>query len=421
MDTGQSVCPQEESDDRRARSRTRRRNCGVSSHSGGRDAVWTTLSRRYGMTVLSILDLTRITQDGGPKRSLDHARDLARHAERWGYGRFWLAEHHNMVGIASAATALAIQHVAAGTQTIRVGAGGIMLPNHPPIVIAEQFGTLEHLFPARIDLGLGRAPGTDQATMLALHRDPRRQDEFPRDVRELQHFLSREAASSPIQAVPATGTLVPIWILGSSLYGAQLAAELGLPFGFASHFAPGMLLPALDAYRSAFKPSEALARPYALIGVNVIAADTEAEALRLATTQQMSFADLLRGTRGLSRPPIADIETYWSPAEKMKAERFFERAVFGTRETVAVRLAKLVAETGADELMILSDIFDHQARLRSFELISKAGLTAHTSASPSTANASSPAPNEPHSPRPGSGGPLPFSTEGTAPDAEHHQ
>ncbi len=323
------------------------------------------------MTPLSILDLVRITQDTDARGALENARDLARHAEDWGYRRFWVAEHHNMAGVASAATAVVIGHIAAGTRTIRVGAGGIMLPNHAPLVIAEQFGTLERLFPGRIDLGLGRAPGTDQLTLRALRRSAMASEEFPRDVLELQTFLAPAAPGQRIQAVPAAGTNVPLWILGSSLFGASLAAELGLPYAFASHFAPGELLRALDVYRARFKPSAQLAKPYAMVGVNVIAAESDAEAKRLATTQQMSFTNLIRGTRGLSRAPISNIEDYWSPEEKAQVRQMLARSVVGAPETVAAGLDALIAETAADELIIVSDVYDHAARLRSFELIAE--------------------------------------------------
>ena len=321
------------------------------------------------MTALSILDLVRVTDEGNPRMSLDNARDLAAHAEDWGYRRFWMAEHHNMAGIASAATSLAISHVAAGTKTIRVGAGGIMLPNHSPLIIAEQFGTLAWLYPDRIDLGLGRAPGTDQLTVRALRRHD--SDTFPQDVLELQQYFEPVQPNQRVQAVPAAGTRVPLWILGSSTFGAQLAAELGLPYAFASHFAPQSLMAALRIYRERFKPSAQLDRPYAMVGVNIVAADTDQEAKRLATTQQMSFANLFRGTRTLSQPPIDDIDTYWSPAERHQAQQMMERMIIGSRETVATGIEKLVAETGADELMIVSDIYDHQKRLRSFELIAE--------------------------------------------------
>ena len=325
------------------------------------------------MTKLSILDLVRVTQGTDAAGALHNARDLARHAETWGYERFWVAEHHNMPGVASAATAVVIGHIAAGTERIRVGAGGVMLPNHAPIIIAEQFGTLARLFPGRIDLGLGRAPGTDQMTSRALRRGLRDADDFPRDVLELQAFLEPVEPGQMVQAVPAAGTRVPLWILGSSTYGAQLAAEFGLPYAFASHFAPELLIPALQIYRERFKPSEQLARPYAMVGVNIIAAETDAEARRLATSQQVSFVNRLRGIGGLSQPPIDDIETYWTPFEKAEAMQRLTRSIVGSRDTVRAGMEALIAETGADELMIVSDIFDHQARLGSFERIASAG------------------------------------------------
>lgn len=324
------------------------------------------------MIALSILDLVRVTESTDARGALDNARDLAGHAEGWGYQRFWVAEHHNMPGIASAATAVVLTHIAAGTQHIRIGAGGIMLPNHAPIVIAEQFGTLARLFPDRIDLGLGRAPGTDQHTIHALRRTLAGAENFPQDVLELQAYFGAVRPGQRVQAVPAAGTEVPLWILGSSTYGAQLAAELGLPYAFASHFAPDMLLPALRIYRERFKPSAQLGSPHAMIGVNIIAAGTDQEARRLATTQQMSFADIFRGARGLSKPPIDDIDSYWSPMEKAQAMQMLARTVIGSPETVRAGIEALVAETGADELMIVSDVYDHSARLRSFELIAEA-------------------------------------------------
>lgn len=325
------------------------------------------------MSAFSILDLVRVTEETDARGALDNARDLAAHAEDWGYRRIWVAEHHNMPGIASAATSVVLGHIAAGTKTIRVGAGGIMLPNHAPYVIAEQFGTLARLFPGRIDLGLGRAPGTDQMTLRALRRSPEAADQFPQDVLELQAYLAPAGPNQRIQAVPAAGTEVPLWILGSSNFGAMLAAELGLPYAFASHFAPELLLQALQIYRMRFKPSEQLSQPYAMIGVNVIAAETDAEARRLATTQQMSFANIFRGARGLSQPPIDDIETYWSPMEKAQAKQMLARSIVGSAETVRKGLQALIDETGADELMIVSDVYDHKARLRSFEMIAEAG------------------------------------------------
>jgi len=327
------------------------------------------------MTPISILDLVRIRQGSNARVALDNARDLAAHAEKWGYRRFWMAEHHNMPGIASAATSLAIAHVAAGTSSIRVGSGGIMLPNHSPLVIAEQFGTLDALFPGRIDLGLGRAPGTDQVTLRALRRDPMSAESFPHDVLELQSYLEPAEPGQRVQAVPGAGSRVPLWILGSSTFGAALAAELGLPYAFASHFAPASLQTALEVYRARFKPSAQLDAPYAMVGVNIIAAETDDEARRLATTQQMSFADLLRGARGLSKPPIDDIEAYWSAAEKAQASQMLAVSIYGSRDTVRQGIDQLLARTRADELIIVSDVFDHDARLRSYELIAEAVRT----------------------------------------------
>ena len=319
-----------------------------------------------------MLELVRVRQGSDAAAALNNARDVAAHAEALGYKRLWVAEHHNMAGIASAATSIVIAHIAAGTSTIRVGAGGIMLPNHSPYVIAEQFGTLERLFPGRIDLGLGRAPGTDQIAMRAMRRGPDASEFFPQDVVELQAFLADPIEGQAIVAVPAAGTHVPLWILGSSTFGAMLAGELGLPYAFASHFAPDLLLPALEIYRTRFKPSAQLDRPYAMAGINVIAADTDAEAKRLATTQQMSVADIFGGKRGLSKPPIDDIETYWSSDQKAGALRMLKRSVVGSPDSVRAGLRAFVDETKVDEVMVVSDVFDHQARLRSLELIAKA-------------------------------------------------
>jgi luciferase family oxidoreductase group 1 len=324
----------------------------------------------------SVLDLAPIVVGGSAADAFRNTLDLARHAEQWGYRRYWLAEHHNMPGIASAATSVVIGHIAAGTKTIRVGAGGIMLPNHAPYVIAEQFGTLARLFPGRIDLGLGRAPGTDQLTLRALRRTPEAAENFPQDVLEVQAFLAPAGPNQRIRAVPAAGTEVPLWILGSSNFGAMLAAELGLPYAFVSHFAPELLIPALQIYRSRFKPSEQLDRPYAMVGVNIIAAGSDAEARRLATTQQMSFTNIYRGARGLSQPPIDDIESYWSPAEKAQAMGMLACSIIGSPDSVRAGIDALVAETGADELMIVSDVYDHAKRLRSFELIAHAARVA---------------------------------------------
>ncbi len=323
------------------------------------------------MIPLSILDLAPIVEGGDAADALSRSLDLARHAERWGYLRYWVAEHHNMKGIASAATSVVIGHLAGGTSTIRVGAGGIMLPNHSPLVIAEQFGTLEALYPGRIDLGLGRAPGTDQRTVRALRRDWANAEEFPQDVLELQALLGPPEPGQPVVAVPGAGSQVPLWILGSSLYGAQLAAMLGLPYAFASHFAPAALLPALQAYRSLFKPSAQQATPYAMAGIHVVAADTDEEAKRLFTSAQQQFTNMVRNRRGKLQPPIADIETYWTPQEKVQASAMLKYAMFGSPETVRRRLEEFIALTGVDELMVVSSIYEHAARLRSYEILSQ--------------------------------------------------
>jgi luciferase family oxidoreductase group 1 len=321
---------------------------------------------------LSILDLAPVPMGSTPGQALRNSLDLARRAETLGYTRYWLAEHHNMVGIASAATAVAIGFIAGGTRTIRVGSGGIMLPNHSPLVIAEQFGTLESLYPGRIDLGLGRAPGSDQHTTRALRRSPQSADAFPNDVLELQALLDDTQPGQLVQAVPGTGLKTPLWILGSSLFGAQLAAMLGLPFAFASHFAPDALHQALSLYRAQFQPSAQLQRPYAVVGANVFAAETDAEARRLFTSAQQSFTNLVRGTRLQLRPPIDDIETYWTPAEKQQASRMLTYSFVGSRETVTRGLETFIAETGADEVIVAAAIYDHQARLRSYEILAEA-------------------------------------------------
>ncbi len=318
---------------------------------------------------LSVLDLAPIVEGATPSNALRNSLDLAQHVERWGYTRFWLAEHHNAIGIASAATAVVIAHVAGGTRTIRVGAGGIMLPNHAPIVIAEQFGTLEALHPGRIDLGLGRAPGTDQLTVRALRRDPMSADSFPQDVVELQHYLADAQPGQAVQATPGAGSRVPLWILGSSLFGAQLAAMLGLPYAFASHFAPDALLPALEVYRATFEPSEQLQQPYAMVGANVIAADDDETAAWLFTSAQQSFANVQRGRRGRLPPPIDDIESYWTPPEKERASAMLRRSFVGSTETVRAGLERFVEETEADELIVAAAIHDHMARLHSYELL----------------------------------------------------
>ena len=324
------------------------------------------------MVQLSVLDLANIGEGLTPADALANARDLAQHAEAVGYHRYWLAEHHNLSGIASAATAVCICHVAGGTSTIRVGAGGIMLPNHSPMVIAEQFGTLATLFPGRIDLGMGRAPGTDQQTWRALRRGPESSERFPQDVVELRALLGPPQENQWLHAIPGEGTNVPLYILGSSLFGAQLAAMLGLPYAFASHFAPQALLQAVDIYRERFEPSEQLAEPYVMVGCNVIVADTEDEAKRLFTSPQQNSTRMVRGTRGKLPPPIDDIDEFWSPQEKMQASSMLACSYHGTSETIGPQLGALIDATGADELIVAAAIWDHQARVRSFELLAGA-------------------------------------------------
>jgi luciferase family oxidoreductase group 1 len=319
----------------------------------------------------SVLDLSPIVEGATAAQAFRNSLDLAQHAERWGYRRYWFAEHHGMPGVASAATAVVIGHVAGGTRTIRVGAGGVMLPNHAPLVIAEQFGTLESLYPGRIDLGLGRAPGTDTRTAMALRRDPVMAGErFPEDVLELQSYF---AAAQPgqIRAVPGAGLAVPLWLLGSSLFSAQLAAQLGLPFAFASHFAPDYLMAALAAYRRQFRPSSSLEAPYAMVGVTAFAADTDAEAQRLFTSLQLQFVNLRRGMPGPLHPPVESMEGRWSAAEQAGVDHAFAYAAVGSRQTVRERLRQVIEQTQADELMLTAQIFDHQARLRSFEIVAE--------------------------------------------------
>ena len=315
----------------------------------------------------SVLDLVPVPEGGLPAESFRHSLDLARHAERWGYHRYWLAEHHTIPGIASAATAVLIGHLAGGTTTLRLGAGGIMLPNHSPLVIAEQFGTLSSLYPDRIDLGLGRAPGSDQRTMQALRRQRSGEvDDFPADVRELMSYFGDEVGA--VQAVPGQGLHVPIWLLGSSLYSAQLAAAMGLPFGFASHFAPAMLLQALEIYRTQYRPSARWPKPHAVVCVNLIAADTDREARFLFTTLQQQFLRLYRGDAGKLPLPVQTLGDEWSPRELMAMEQTLARSLVGEPDRVRHGLKALLAETGADELMFNGPIVDHQARLRSFEI-----------------------------------------------------
>jgi luciferase family oxidoreductase group 1 len=321
------------------------------------------------MIPFSILDLSPIAEGATAGDALRRSLDLAQHAEQWGYNRYWLAEHHNMTGIASAATAVVIGYVAGGTRTIRVGSGGVMLPNHSPLVIAEQFGTLASLYPDRIDLGLGRAPGTDPVTAQALRRDPvASADRFPEDVQELQAYLEPLHAGQRIQAVPGTGLQIPIWLLGSSLFSAQLAALLGLPFAFASHFAPADLVDALHLYRRKFKPSRQLDQPYAMIGVNVFAADTDREAQRQFTSVQQAFINLRRGTPGPVPAPIDNITEYASEFELTQIEQSLAYSAVGSAETVQRKLRGILEETKPDELMLAGHFYEHAARLRSFQL-----------------------------------------------------
>jgi luciferase family oxidoreductase group 1 len=324
------------------------------------------------MTPLSVLDLSPIVQGGDASQSLANTLDLARHAERLGYNRYWLAEHHNMRGIASAATAVVIGHVAGGTSTIRVGAGGIMLPNHAPLVIAEQFGTLNALYPGRIDLGLGRAPGSDQLTARALRRSLTNSDNFPQDVLELQHYFKPAEAGQAILAVPGVGQNVPLWILGSSLYGAQLAAHLGLPYAFASHFAPAEMERAINLYRTTFKPSEQLAKPYVMLGVNVFAAETDTEARLLLTSLQQAFVNLRTGNPGPLPSPIEGYEDRLPETARAMLDQALSCSVIGSPKTVREGLAAFITRTRADELMVTAQIFDHAARVRSFEITAEA-------------------------------------------------
>ena len=323
--------------------------------------------KRLAEIPYSVLDLAPIRQGASAADAFRNSLDLARHAERWGYRRYWVAEHHNLPGIASAATSVVIGHIAGGTTTIRVGAGGIMLPNHAPLAIAEQFGTLESLYPGRIDLGLGRAPGSNELTSRAMRRNMGAGVPFPQDLQELMAYFHPTTAHA-VHAVPGEGLDVPIYLLGSSDFSARLAAELGLPFGFASHFAPEYLLKALHLYRSQFRPSKWLAAPYAMIGVNVFVADTDAEAVRLFTSLQLQFLNLLRGTPGQLPPPVDSMEGRWTPNERSLADQRTLVSAIGSPDTVREGLAALLAETDADEVIATAQIYDHAARLRSFEL-----------------------------------------------------
>ncbi|MFT4796705.1 MAG: luciferase family oxidoreductase group 1 [Candidatus Azotimanducaceae bacterium] len=325
------------------------------------------------MTRFSVLDLAPIVQGSNAGEALGHSLDLAQHAEAWGYNRYWVAEHHNMRGIASSATAVVIGHLAGGTSTIRVGAGGIMLPNHAPLMIAEQFGTLASLYSGRIDLGLGRAPGTDQITMQALRRTLSGDvEDFPRDVMELQHYLGKPVEGQRVIATPGADTNVPLWILGSSLFGAQLAAMLGLPFAFASHFAPAYMDAAIEIYRDTFKPSEQLSQPHLMLGFNICAADTDEEANFLRSSSLQSFVNLRRGTPGQLPPPIEGFEESLSAGEQQMVHDISRCSAVGSPKSIETKLSSFLTETGADELMIVSSVFDHPKRLRSYEIAAEA-------------------------------------------------
>ncbi|MDQ3714317.1 MAG: LLM class flavin-dependent oxidoreductase [Acidobacteriota bacterium] len=318
----------------------------------------------------SILDLSPVNEDSTAAESFRNSLLLAQHAERLGYKRFWLAEHHNMTGIASAATSVVIGYIAGGTSKIRVGAGGIMLPNHAPLVIAEQFGTLESLYPERIDLGLGRAPGSDQMTARALRRTLYTDgDDFPELLEELRFFFREPVENQKVRAVPGAGLDVPIWLLGSSGFSARLAGELSLPFGFAGHFSPEYILPALELYRKSFVPSDALEKPYAMLAINIVAAETDKEAWRLATTQFQSFLRLIRGTPGQMLPPVETMDGLWTAQEKALVDARLGGSIIGSAATVKEELARILSQTKTDELMINAMIFDHAARLRSYEIV----------------------------------------------------
>ena len=324
------------------------------------------------MTRYSILDLCSVKEGGNAAESFRNTLDLARHAERWGYTRFWLAEHHNMEGIASSATSVLVGFVAGGTDTIRVGSGGVMLPNHAPLIVAENYGTLATLYPGRIDLGVGRAPGSDQVTAQALRRSLNREEEFPQQVRELLGYLGPEHAGQTVRAVPGQGTNVPVWLLGSSTYSAQLAAAMGLPFAFAAHFAPQDMAEALVLYRRCFQPSQYLSEPYSAVGIPLVAADTDEEARRLATSPYQRFLRLIRGQRLLTPPPVDRMDGLWTPQERAAVEMRLGAAVVGGPNTVAAKIAALLREVEVNELIFVSDLFRHSDRLRSYEIAMQA-------------------------------------------------
>lgn len=318
----------------------------------------------------SVLDLAPITAGSTPGQAFKHTLDLAQHAEKWGYHRFWLAEHHSMPGIGSSATSVVIGYVAGGTNTIRVGSGGIMLPNHAPLVIAEQFGTLEAMYPGRIDLGLGRAPGSDQLTAMALRRDVHANgQEFPEQLEQLRSYLDPNSKYKRVRAIPGEGQEIPIWLLGSSGFSSALAAKLGLPFSFASHFSPEYTVPALNQYRAQFQPSEVLDKPHTMVGVNVYAADTTEEAQYLATSHQQQFLSLIRNTPGQLQPPVRSMEGNWSEQEKAIIMKQLSTSIIGNPDEVKDKLQAFLDETQADEMIINTAIYDHDARLRSYEIV----------------------------------------------------
>lgn len=321
----------------------------------------------------SVLDLATVIEGKTPADTFKTSLDLAQHVEGWGYNRYWLAEHHNMISVASSATSVVIGHIAGGTKTIRVGSGGIMLPNHSPLVIAEQFGTLESLYPGRIDLGLGRAPGTDQLTAMAIRGERfNAQNSFPQDVLKLQAYFSSENNQSSVRAIPGEGLDIPIWILGSSTDSARLAAALGLPYAFASHFAPAQFLTAINIYRQNFKPSEHLKEPYVLACVNVVAADTDAEADRLVTSLYQLFMGIVTGKRRLLQPPVDNMDEVWDVYEEEQARQMLSCTFTGSKETIRKDLQSFLDQTGVDEIMATAHIFDHQAKLHSYHLLSQA-------------------------------------------------
>ncbi|HTM32146.1 MAG TPA: LLM class flavin-dependent oxidoreductase [Vicinamibacterales bacterium] len=327
-------------------------------------------ARTPSVVPFSVLDLSPVVKGSTPAQAFRNTLDLARHVERLGFNRYWMAEHHNMPGIASSATAVLIGHVAAGTSRIRVGSGGIMLPNHPPLIVAEQFGTLESLYPGRIDLGLGRAPGTDAITTRALRRDPfAGAEQFPDDLQELLGYFAPTLAGQRVRAVPGAGLEVPVWLLGSSMYSAELAARMGLPFAFASHFAPDYLLAALDAYRRYFQPSARLEQPHAMAAINVVAAATDEEARRLFSSVQQQFINLRHGVPGRLQDP-AEIDTsLWTTEDHQAVAHVLHYAVVGGPEAVRAGLERFLQLTGVNEVMVTAHVFDHEARKRSFEIV----------------------------------------------------